>query len=170
MIDSNFYKDYFANIARTLKDIAHSDIDKRFYYLDNTESPEPIVSALKNEISSPALVLDQFTDHISSLQSDNYQQFLTGGFAILVLSNPGNLSSTREAKNTARNIALKILARMRQDAFEGPLSEEYVFQELEFSGEDIGPIGGRYYGWHYEFKWRSPVDLCLNPEDWQDQA
>lgn len=104
---------------------------------------------------------------LSSTRSDNENTAATGGFAVLCAVNEGDYTAETEALQTAFEIGVQILARMRRDKNEMRIQE---FLEMDIDNvpwETIGPVGpDNAFGILFKLKTYHPIDLYFNPEDW----
>jgi hypothetical protein len=118
-------------------------------------------------IQYPCLCMETMTGVLSSTRSDNENTAATGGFAVLCAVNEGDYTAETEALQTAFEIGVQILARMRRDKNEMRIQE---FLEMDIDNvpwETIGPVGpDNAFGILFKLKTYHPIDLYFNPEDW----
>lgn len=162
------YIAYFENLARNHRAIGHGDDRKAFYVVDDDNLSE-LENALRNELSLPALLLDQYFDE-DDTESDNNRLKILGGFSIICPCEIGNVQSIREARATARQIARSIKSRLRKDSFYGgALYEQQIMVSFSMQGEKTPVIGGGLAtGWGYSFELLMPDQLAIDPSDWLD--
>ncbi|UHG93433.1 hypothetical protein [Spirosoma oryzicola] len=162
---SEFYKAYGEGLASRLADIAYSESNKTFCFVEDVGSPTEVISF--NFGPNPVLVWEDFEEDIETAGRDNYYSQIVGSMA--VMSKAGGSASKagkREVYRQNRAILLKAIALMIQDSESGELADQDISMEIrKFPCQKIGPVGGDKYGYGIQFTWLVPVNLTLTESD-----
>ncbi|MGB5821463.1 MAG: hypothetical protein WBG90_18415 [Saonia sp.] len=150
---------YFTDLANNL--IALND----FFRMDLTE----IQGAFRSKADLPCLVLES---HEGDFSDSNVQSSVNARtFAFTVYDKPGkgDYDDQNTKLNSAEEIGLKIIARMKHDS---SLPDHFLYNR--FKVEDInyskvGPVfNERLYGYRFVGEIKGNEPLRVDPADWLD--
>lgn len=116
----------------------------------------------------PCMAVETVTGIISGSQYDNPNTAITGGFAILNAVPPGDYARETEVLQRTFDIGMQILARINRDRENGTNPELLYFDIDNVSWEILGPMGNNAYGTLFKVKTFHPINLDVDPGDWQN--
>lgn len=164
---SGFYERYGESLARRLADIAFSEANASYLFVENMGDPAEVlahISSGKTQEGKALLVWENFEEDLDTGGRDNYHTVIQGSVA--VIRKAGDRAAIREAKQIGRAVVLKVLALMLQDEVEGSLYEQTIRVEIRQRPlQAIGPISTNWYGYALQFSWIVPIDLSLSDTD-----
>ncbi|KAB7728131.1 hypothetical protein F5984_20510 [Rudanella paleaurantiibacter] len=155
-----FYELYGQDLARRV--LNHSTNTPRFVFLD-ADDYKSVIEATKNTLdaSGPVLIWEQYADTIEDGRRDNYNTRTEGSLAV-ILPAENSVSARRSATRQARSLCLQLLAHMRQDGLDGPLSNNAIRVVLDGqNGESTGMLIPGWVGYGYSFSWLVPLDMTV---------
>lgn len=118
-------------------------------------------------ISYPCLCMETMTGVLSATRSDNTHTAATGGFAILCAVDEGDFSAETQALETALDIGLQILARIKRDRDTMQVPSLLEIDLDNVSWETLGPAGpDNAFGILFKVKTYHPIHLEYDPTDW----
>lgn len=164
MFTTEFYTDYFEDIATRLVDIGHAKSSPRFWMNMESNSHKELEQALRNKLEFPCLVLDEAL--IVSDGGAGPKITIKGGFAVLERYQNG--SAIRELRSRTTNIVQKIVAKMKRDANfafseNAPLAP---FVQIGTISQYPTPIILNIAtGWAVEFEWIMPENITYGMDD-----
>ncbi len=156
----NRYVAYFRRLAMSHSDIRHNPAteeldaaapDKRFYKWDDME----IVSALRTQITFPALIIDLYERNLNAESEFDIRQPATGAFTVLMDARPGNVPEMEAAYARTEKIVNELLQQIWADHYQPVRNQckapfkEFYFDKLNIT--DVGPLFENHYGWRVEF-------------------
>jgi len=159
MTDVTDYIRYFQKIANE-----HVDIND-FYIMDINEP----LAALRSDIRYPALVLNSLAGILRVPNADNTLDELQGGFMVLDhLENVDDFHTEMEVLQSTKRICADIIARMIQDV-KTHQSSISGFNTNSVTYEMLGPIFDNDFGFQFNFKVHSGIDLQYDSTKWDPE-
>ncbi|MBD2700151.1 hypothetical protein IC229_05860 [Spirosoma sp. BT702] len=160
------YIDYFEGLATRHKAILHNAETHKSFFVVHDDNLTEVETAVRNSLSLPALLLDQYFDE-EDTEHDNNRLRVLGGLSIICKTEAGNTQSFREARQEARRIARRILNKVRKDCrYGGALFDQNVMISFQAQGEPTPIIGGSATGWGYAFTLLKPMTVAIDGDDW----
>jgi hypothetical protein len=175
MISEIFLRDYFSGLAKTSKDIAHSEERKSFFMLRGTDLDE-FDAALRNMANPVGLILQIGSGKFGS--DDNIRDYPELTF-FFVIKTDGSYAELDDARERAKMIGKKFISRMmfdllqkdlRDDNVDGPLRARRITFDRSGQYTNLGNIGEgeNWTGKMLEIKLngQGDGDYQYNPNDW----
>lgn len=162
------YIDYFESLATQMAAIRHTPDKKRFFVIQD-DSMNEVNQRVRSGLTYPVLLLDQYYDELLT-EADNYRSVIKGGFSILCEVDLKVPKAFRQARQQAREIALKIVKRIRYDC-RTPGSALFGFRvvaDTNYAGEPAPLVNNLATGWAYQFELTLPTSVKVEPADWDD--
>ena len=118
-------------------------------------------------IKYPCLCMETMDGVLSVSRSDNPNTGTTGGFAVLCAVEDGDYAAETKALQTAFDIGVQILARMKRDRDEMRIPELLEMDIDNVPWETLGPAGpDNAFGVLFKIKTYHPINLVIDPNDW----
>jgi len=159
------HEQYMEAVATNLKAINHSADHPRFFISVGLASMDGLLNSL-TRADYPCLVAEKGPDKrlIDNL-SDNrmYQPFFTS--FILLKTEPGNDQSVRQARDSAEEIAEKVVGKMLHDSVHNA-NGLALLDEASIRISGVGPLGDAAHGVMLSFTIRQPVKFYYDTDDW----
>ncbi len=163
------YVDYFENLAIQSKDINHTQGGKdTFFYIEDGDDLDAFDQALRTGVQSPCMLLVGDEGELDDSDSENHVQQAEGSFYIL--SKKTNNRSIRELRAECFPIAVRILAKMKQDAKRNRVvpGKTVHFRISRVPYGKVGPMNGSWYGYVMAFRFDCPFGFSVTSEFWRD--
>lgn len=155
---------YFENLARTHKDIRHSDSEKHFFRM---EVDEVLAGINRTDVKHPFLILEGYGYDFTDNKSDNLLKNRSGAFILLDhVSDPSNFDAIHDVWDRMEEIGDEILVRMKADK-RNPATP--AIRNFEFSSSEATLIANQMdgnYGIRYTYTLTSPRSNEVNPDKW----
>jgi hypothetical protein len=146
---------YMQDVAERHEDIKHTSSEKHFFQIAGMGHLNQFMDQI-NQASSPALCVDVNPDGqiISSLEN-NSVDVPTYRFLVLYHALPGNYADIKSAKEQAKALGFKILAKLSFDKHQAEYNEAdngLLYLDLNFQYQNIGPVAQSWYGCMFTFR------------------
>ena len=155
---------YFENLARSHKDILHSDDEKHFFRM---EIDEVLAGINRTDVNYPMLILEGYGFEFTDNKSDNLLKNREGAFILLDhVSDISDHNLIHEKWDEMEEIATEILIKIKSDK-RNPLTP--VVRNFEFdtvNGSLILNEIGNDVGIRLTYTITSPVTNDVNPDKW----
>ena len=155
---------YFENIARSHRDILHSDDEKHFFRM---EIDEVLSGINRTDVNYPMLILEGYGFGFTDNKSDNLLKNREGAFVILDhISDISDHNLIHEKWDELEEIATEILLKIKSDK-RNPLTP--VVRNFEFdniNGSLILNEIGNDVGIRLTYTITSSVMSDINPDKW----
>lgn len=163
------YEDFFKGVASKLRLLGRESGKINLVFIEEPETANALLVALKEKMTYPCLVVEFPDEDLDAGELDF--RTIIGAFAILapVNTNANGVNDVRSAiYQRTRPAANQIMARMRKLVRRGELTldGQMITMEGKVSGNWVGPLHNRLYGWRYAFEWRIPSGICLDSGAW----
>ena len=122
MLSVSKYISYFEEIAKQHKEIAHTAAEKHFVRMNIEE----VLTGLRGDIVTPALILESFEGTLNDNNSDNIRANRTGAFMILKEVETDNYAEEHAFLDDCERIGLEIIKRMRRDSKTNPIQNRLL--------------------------------------------
>jgi hypothetical protein len=168
-----FIQAYFTNLATVSVDIAHTDIDPSFFRVKSKTDLDAFDNAVRNVTKNNVMLLETGAGGMGSW--DMPYDTLQIGLHCLVKTIDTNFDNIFVARDVAKAILLKFVARMRIDCqplglfsptAAGPLWNVITNFDSIAKYDDMDGIDGNWYGKAIYFNWKVPLDLSYQTNDW----
>ncbi|MDR6196144.1 hypothetical protein [Siphonobacter sp. SORGH_AS_0500] len=165
------YVDFFEDIARKNKKIAHSDTRKQF----STYQPEDIMQLGRYELKlrNWCMCLEWYTLNLRKNGSGQFRDLYPGGF--LLLKVPSDLNSIDQHQNEAETLARQIWARIykmqyNQNGYLKIQGRPYKFDDTNFEIYRVRGLTENAAGVRVEFTLAGQTTFCeeYDQEQWLD--
>ena len=157
---------YMLDCATRLKDILHTDANPKFFKISGLAGLEEYMQRL-SEAQYPAILVHDNQDGNLGDQnrSDNFLDNPYYVFYVVGRPEFGNADSSESIKKQCKEIALKIISRMRRDKRNLVNGLSFLnFANIPY--QTIGPIGDGAYGIMVSFTVTNQLGSIFNPDDW----
>lgn len=171
----SFFQDrteYFEDIARRHRDIAHENDENRkaFCYINNEEELD---AAMVDRMHFPALVYHDVMGKMNTHENSYLTNKTTNTIWILSkkdLSDTNKTEAIQEMYDEAYGIMQNIIARMWNQYQENYCAGPFRRLDFEeFSYRMIGPLESGVYGWELTFSDETPdSDLTYDETKWNE--
>lgn len=167
MLNVSQYISYFEGIATNHKEIAHKKTEKHFYRMN----VEEVLTGLRSDINSPALILESFEGSLTDNKSDNILADRIGAFMILKKVETDNFTQEHEYLDDCERIGLEIIKRMRRDARVNPIQNRLLknFDLNKVNWQKVGPVFDNYFGYRFVFSLVDPENMSYDKTKWLDE-
>lgn len=163
----NFHS-YMLECATRLKDIGHTDASPKFFKVNTIIGLEELLNNI-GIANYPALVIQtSIRGRIGDEnRSNNFldNPFYTWYIITKPLQQDFSAEQLRQAKNNAKAIGFKILAKMRHDRIR-QLNGLHFMRFLSVPYQEVGPLGVGSYGVMFNFEVPDSNQLPHNEDDW----
>ncbi|MCF6356537.1 MAG: hypothetical protein L3J54_01915 [Draconibacterium sp.] len=158
---------YFENLARSHKDILHSDNEKHFFRM---EIDEVLAGINRTDVKYPMLILEGYGFGFTDNRSDNLIKNREGAFILLDhISDISNHNLIHEKWDEMEEIATEILLKIKSDK-RNPLTP--AVRDFEFDTVNASLLlneFGNDVGIRITYNISSPVINEINPEKWIEE-
>ena len=155
---------YFENLARSHKDILHSDDEKHFFRM---EIDEVLAGINRTDVKYPMLILEGYGFGFTDNRSDNLLKNREGAFIILDhVSDISDYGLIHQKWDELEEIATEILVKIKSDK-RNPLTP--VVRNFEFDNINASLLLneiGNDVGIRLTYTITSPVMNDVNPDKW----
>ena len=161
------FASYMENIAIKLKDISHSNTDKRFWRVSGISDLEDVLLNIRIYKGMQLVIEDNKEAGFVDRNTDNIIEQPYFSFYVLKKSRVTSMEDRTAAVNACLAATRKILSRMRLNK----RHNEYGLQFLDFNSvrySTVGPLGDNYNGIMCSFMLRDEAELFYNVEDWEE--
>jgi len=167
-----FLEDYFKNLATVSVDLANTDEATSFYRMKDQFDLDEFDNAVRSMSKDKCMLLEIGEGSICEYDSQNDMPKI--GLHVLCKSTE-EFSDINAARDLAKTILLKIVARMRLDCkgqhervdqMDGPLRAQRVTFDTKIKFANMSAIDGNWYGKTFYFYFRSPLNLAYDTNDW----
>lgn len=166
-VEEEKIQDYFENLAKVHKEIAHTDEMKSFFVVTDKYDLDEIDKAVRSYAKFPAVLLESIEGDLDDNGSANYTDAVNVTFSIL-LKGRGR-QEIRNARNNAKRIGMEFLTRMRMDKNNGVLfGKPTADMQIKASYQPIGKIDPDLYGFIFSVKIICPFSFSSNSATWSD--
>lgn len=166
-VEEDAIQDYFENLAKAHKEIAHSNERKAFHFIADKYDLDEFDKAIKSCVKFPSLLLDSIEGSLDDNDSANYTDQINFAFSILIKAK-GRLE-IREARKKAKRIGLEIITRMRADKNKGKLfNNPLINMQIKSNYEPIGKIDPDLFGYIFTVSIICPFSFSPNSTTWSD--
>ena len=166
----NFHN-YMLDCATRLKDLGHTQSNPRFFKVNTIIGLEELLNNI-GVADYPALIIQNSTrGHIGDeARSNNFldNPFYTFYIITAPMQTDFSLDDLRLAKEQAKSIGFKILAKMRHDRYR-QLNGLHFMKFLNVPYLEVGPLGVGSYGIMFNFEVPHSHQLPHNPNDWTNE-
>lgn len=162
------YKNYMLQCASLLKEIRHTDTEKRFFRVSGLGHLDELLSNL-GSVKFPSLIIEENQDGTIGDRNTSNNYIDTPYFVFYVVAHaPFENHDNREAvKLQCKHIGFKILSRMLHHKRRGEHGLTFLhFQSIAY--QTIGPIGDGCYGAMFSFTVSDTANIAFNTDDWDE--
>ena len=160
------FAQYMENVAISLKDIQHTNENRKFYKISSIFSLEGFLYDLRNASETIMLIDTSVEGSIGTKGSDNFMDNPSYKFYILKKSKLSDSNQEEQIKKECKAIGMKILSKMLKDKTQGIEGLLYLdFSQIPYI--TVGPLANQWYGVEFFFTVRTyNNELVYNPNDW----
>jgi hypothetical protein len=158
---------YMLLCAEQLKEIGHSESEKRFFRITGLTQLEELIFNL-SEASYPAVMVEnnQNGNLTDKCPSDNVVDIPYYSFMIIDKAEFNNHDLVESVKENCKALGLKIISRLIRD--KRNMQNGLVFLDVSsISYSTFGPIGDNTYGVSFSFTVPWQADITYDPDDWE---
>jgi hypothetical protein len=157
------YKEYFKNVAIKLKDILHSDDNKRFARI-NIE--EVFNSSMDMDFNNICMTLEAYETGVDDQLSDNLRDMKTGAFMLVKKAVIGSFDDEDQVISDTEKTAYKIIAKMKKDKSLNTAIKHLDLGSIKIN--KVGPLFDNCFGWRVTFSFDESMNnnVKYGPEDW----
>ncbi len=148
------YISYFEAIARSHRQIAHSEQEKHFCRMNIEE----VISDLRSQLLYPALLLESFEGGIIDHLSDNFLDKQEGAFMILKQCHNDDFEMENLLLDECRQIGMDIISRMIKDRRDFLLQG---FDPASVHYQKVGPVFDNAFGYRFSFSIETAANASL---------
>lgn len=156
------YINYFEDIARQHKDIAHTDIEKHFFRMESAE----IVNGLTSDVNWPIMVLEAYDISYRSKNTNNILKSHNGAFMILMKpDSEQDFDSIHEIWEKCEIIGSDIITRIYNDRF----SVQEPVVRFDMNSVEAHPVATDIegsYGYRFTFSMINRQDHIVDTDKW----
>ncbi len=156
---------YCEDIARRLKAIGHSDVEKHFFRA--TEQTE--VQELENNMTSARgfiLIAVDGKNIDFGWKADSLIGIPVYGIVIAGQVSSSDTDTIFDTQDDCSKLAVQVIAKMAEDAEKYNFGAEFIDLGT-FAMNGFGPIADLFYGVYLTFTLKEGVNYTINPEMWK---
>lgn len=159
---------YLTDCAVKLRDIGHSDNNRRFFRISGITELDELLTNL-SKAQYPALLADE--NHTGAIAdrntSNNYVDSPFYTFYVVQHVPLEDHDAREAAKLQTKQIGLKIISRMLRHKLHG----EFGLTFLQFGNipyQSVGPLGDNCYGCMFSIIVPTVAQIFYNADDWEE--
>lgn len=157
--DVEDYIAYFEMLAKSHKDIQHTEENPRFTAFDIWQYEE----GQKLSIKYPALLLAHEDGNLVDKKSDNVIDNIDASFMVIDHVQYSNFQKEREVLARTKRICKDILVRMREDKADFVI-KGFDMDQIEYA--KIGPVFSQKFGYQFTFTIQAPINIKYDESIW----
>lgn len=159
---------YFETVARKLKEIGHTDIEKHFFRTRSVAALDELLDELPNANFPALMVHDTIDGALGDFnQADSYMEEPQYVFYVLQQAEMGNRQSVDDAITQCRSIGRKIIAQMIRHRQRGEHGLD-LMDTGRIPFQTVGPLADQVYGVMYMFYVSDDAGLLHDADDWEE--
>lgn len=160
------FMSYMLDCATRLKEISHSESEKRFFRISDLYNLDEFLFNLPDAKYPAMLVLDDVQGNFADRsKSDNYVDIKSNTFIVVADAPFNDHDKVEEVKESCKAIGLKIIARMIHEK-RNMLNGLIFLDTTSIVYTTVGPIADNVFGVMFSFKLTDQLSTKHNPEDW----
>jgi hypothetical protein len=159
---------YFENLARSHKDIGHSDLEKHFFRM---EVDEVLAGINRTDVQYPFLILEGYSYDFTDNKSDNLLKNRRGAFILMDhVSDPSDYQSIQQVWENMEEIGDQLLIRIKADKRNPRIA---AVRDFDFSSVEALLIANEIdgnYGIRFTYTLTSPHPNEIDPTKWLSEG
>ena len=158
---------YMENVARKLKDIAHTDDNRRFFRISGIAGIEEYLNELPDVNGTSLMVVENPEGNISDNRGNNFTDEPDFEFYVTKKYTYGDADERSKAKNDCKIIGQKIIAKMLKDKADRVNGLD-LLQLSRVPYFCVGPFGDSAIAVYFKFNVIQSANLVYNVNDWNE--